>query len=179
MYLSLTDISYNDQLSAAAFIFNSGYKLISCCFYLLRDPLSMLSVYWQVYLQPAMKRDGHVKRPANRNELFTHLNFSNFANESCAWILSTPLNRKRIFNPDIFLMTFVGWYRMQTPPQSPDGVFRTHFEFSSAMFEITTVVRRAFWVKKCDGFASKVIRITSWGNKSDLSLRIQCVKVEF
>ena len=33
MYLSLTDISYNDQLSAAAFIFNSGYKLISCCFY--------------------------------------------------------------------------------------------------------------------------------------------------
>ena len=112
MYLSLTDISYNDQLSAAAFIFNSGYKLISCCFYLLRDPLSMLSVYWQVYLQAAMKRDGHVKRPANRNELFTHLNFSNFANVSCAWILSTPLNRKRIFNPDIFLMTFVGWYRM-------------------------------------------------------------------
>lgn len=43
MYLGLTDI-HSDQLSAAVFIFHSGYKLISCCFHLLRDPLLVLSV---------------------------------------------------------------------------------------------------------------------------------------
>lgn len=60
MYLGLTDI-HSDQLSAAVFIFHSGYKLISCCFHLLRDPLLVLSVYWQVYV---MKREtaGEPKR---------------------------------------------------------------------------------------------------------------------
>lgn len=77
MYLGLTDI-HSDQLSAAVFIFHSGYKLISCCFHLLRDPLLVLSVYWQVYV---MKRDGRVKRPANRSEFVHSFEFFKLCDE--------------------------------------------------------------------------------------------------
>ena len=56
----------------------SAYKLISCCFHLLRDPLLVLSVYWQVYV---MKRDGRVKRPANRSEFVHSFEFFKLCDE--------------------------------------------------------------------------------------------------
>lgn len=50
-------------------------------------------------------------------------------------------------------------------------------EFSSTMFEKTTVGRRAFWViiKKCNGFTSQVIWFTSRGKKIIPSFRIHCI----
>ena len=119
-----------------------------------------------------MKTAGEPKRV----NLCTHLNYWNSAIKSWAWILSTPLHNKRIVSPTFFLMTFAFSNVDSTAIARWCLVSLVYIlEFSSTMFEKTTVGRRAFWVKKCNGFTSQVIWFTSRGKKIVPSFRIHCV----
>lgn len=177
MYLGLTDI-HSDQLSAAVFIFHSAYKLISCCF-----PFAPWSFVSAVCLLTGLC-----------NEAWRTCETAGEPKRVCSliWIFQTLWWKVELeFSPphctkNVSLTPAFFWWPWRVDVEcrfrrNRPMVFSArilNFHRVSAMFEKTTVYRRAFWVKKCDGFASKVIWITSWGNMFVLSFRIQCVKLE-
>ena len=141
IYLSLTHIC-SDQLPAAVFIFHSGYKLISCYFYLFRTPLLLLSVYWQVYLT---KRDGRVKRPANRSEFVHSFEFFKLCDEKLSLNSLHSTAQKTYRSPRHFyddLRGLVSCFRFYF--NRPMMFSAYILNFSSTIFEKTTVDSRAF-----------------------------------
>lgn len=173
IYPGLADM-YSQQLSAAVFISHSAYKLISCCFHLFRDPLFAVSVYWQVCYEAwrTCETAGEPKRVCSLIWIFENL-WSKVVLEFSPLDCTENVPFTPAFHWWPSWIVFERIFRHNRP-----DALKVQFSAYPAMFEKTTVAYGAYWVKKCNGFTSQVIWITSWGQKFDRSFRIHCVKLE-